>query len=213
MAVISLMGGSLAFPDTSQAIEQKDELTQLEEAAREEDMNVTINEMSVDELKQISGYEEQVFLSQNINKKLSDGGYREVTSDEVKNFKISDNKEDGVFTYNVYHVFENQNNDVVILQTVYDSVRDKIVSVYGEQDKKDSKDSKQRTEFVNYMDFSVNNMSRKSFTWNGRSFACSATGVLACVSYCFTWAMVHPAAGVVCDVACGAVFAWACSFA
>ena len=98
MAVISLMGGSLAFPDTSQAIEQKDELTQLEEAAREEDMNVTINEMSVDELKQISGYEEQVFLSQNINKKLSDGGYREVTSDEVKNFKISDNKEDGVFT-------------------------------------------------------------------------------------------------------------------
>ncbi|GIQ63408.1 hypothetical protein PACILC2_19760 [Paenibacillus cisolokensis] len=49
------------------------------------------------------------------------------------------------------------------------------------------------------------------FEFNGRSFACSLTGLFACISYCGIWHLVNPVAGVTCDFLCGGAFAFACS--
>lgn len=49
------------------------------------------------------------------------------------------------------------------------------------------------------------------FEFNGQSFACSLTGVFACISYCGIWHLVNPGVGVTCDLLCGAAFAFACS--
>jgi len=49
------------------------------------------------------------------------------------------------------------------------------------------------------------------FEFNGRSFACSMTGLFACISYCGIWHLVNPAAGITCDILCGGAFAFACS--
>ncbi|WP_296975622.1 putative immunity/bacteriocin fusion bifunctional protein [Thermobacillus sp. ZCTH02-B1] len=49
------------------------------------------------------------------------------------------------------------------------------------------------------------------FEFNGQSFACSLTGLFACITYCGIWHLVNPAAGVTCDILCGTAFAFACS--
>lgn len=53
------------------------------------------------------------------------------------------------------------------------------------------------------------------FKWNGKSFACGMSGVLACITYCGVVGMAcgpgAPACGTVCDLVCGAAFAYACS--
>ncbi|WP_186331761.1 putative immunity/bacteriocin fusion bifunctional protein [Paenibacillus xylanexedens] len=58
----------------------------------------------------------------------------------------------------------------------------------------------------NGMDYSAND-----FNFNGKSFACSLTGVFACISYCGIWHVVNPAIGVGCDILCGGAFAFACA--
>lgn len=49
------------------------------------------------------------------------------------------------------------------------------------------------------------------FEFNGKSFACSLTGLFACISYCGIWHLVNPVAGVTCDILCGGAFSFACS--
>ncbi|MDQ0216867.1 putative immunity protein/bacteriocin [Oikeobacillus pervagus] len=53
------------------------------------------------------------------------------------------------------------------------------------------------------------------FKWNGKSFACGLSGVFACITYCGVVGLAcgpgAAACGTVCDLACGAAFAYACS--
>ncbi|MGG0419795.1 putative immunity/bacteriocin fusion bifunctional protein [Priestia aryabhattai] len=57
--------------------------------------------------------------------------------------------------------------------------------------------------------------SASGFKWNGKSFACGMSGVLACITYCGVVGMAcgpgAAACGTVCDVVCGSAFAYACS--
>lgn len=50
----------------------------------------------------------------------------------------------------------------------------------------------------------------KDWSLFGQKFACSMTGLVACGVYCTVWGLVNPAAGVTCDIICGAAFAIAC---
>ncbi|MGZ0879990.1 putative immunity/bacteriocin fusion bifunctional protein [Priestia megaterium] len=57
--------------------------------------------------------------------------------------------------------------------------------------------------------------SASGFKWNGKSFACGMSGVITCITYCGVVGLAcgpgAGACGTVCDLACGAAFAYACS--
>lgn len=77
----------------------------------------------------------------------------------------------------------------------------------------DSKKLTLKGELEDFYDFSEYNKPRlrAAFTFNGKSFACSMAGLVACSSYCFGWGLVNPLAGLTCEGVCGVAMAAACA--
>lgn len=53
--------------------------------------------------------------------------------------------------------------------------------------------------------------STMGFQTDWGSFTCTMAGLFTCIHYCGIWTLVNPAAGVICDIACGIAFGFACS--
>lgn len=110
-----------------------------------------------------------------------------------------------------YAVLENELSGELITQSAWIDLKNKkmidLSVVHIDEDQNFSL-------VLDYKNYSIGNgmdYSANDFTFNGKSFACSLTGVFACVSYCGIWHIVNPAIGVGCDLLCGGAFAFACS--
>lgn len=110
-----------------------------------------------------------------------------------------------------YVVLENKSTGELITQSAWVDLKSKdmidLSVVHIDEDQNFSLIFDYKNYLVgNGMDYSAND-----FNFNGKSFACSLTGVFACISYCGIWHVVNPAVGVGCDILCGGAFAFACA--
>lgn len=131
---------------------------------------------------------------------------------ENSSFKVSD---DGGTNYLLFQAYEYENNYIVTVST-YDAEKGKLNTFTAQKrtinnDKKNTKNEIDTEELIQYTnsDSDVNTLA-KSWEWNGKTFACGMTGLLACIQFCGVWAMVNPGIGIACDIVCNTAMIIAC---
>lgn len=188
------------------------------------DKNVNIDVMTDKEVKDLYKMEEEIEEAKNLKNEIEKNNFEKVLiENENSKIKYSALTSEGkVYTYMSNDIYKNkETNELIVTQTIYDSYSNEIKQFVAE--KRSMEDPDQKEILLNYKDENIDNQNIdkkdnddgislfKSFTWNGKSFACSMTGLFACGQYCAVWAMVNPIAGGTCSAVCGTVFAAACA--
>lgn len=182
------------------------------------DLEINVEVMEDDEVEKVKNEENKIQQVNSFKESLKDKGFKKMRMKKKDtNLKYWVETEKGaVHSYIVNEVYKNKDK-VVVTQTTYDGQTEEIQQFYANQ--RSMSDLEQSKDLINYKnqividdveeDDGINLSS--SFKWNGKSFACSMAGVLACGHHCAIWAIIHPIAGGSCTVLCGAAFAIGCS--
>lgn len=148
-------------------------------------------------------------------------GYKQIKLNNDKtSFLVED---DGGTLYINFEAYENRKtNSDILTVTVYNPNTDEITNFVGEEKLFNGDSVKKSDMLINYNIAKENvkenadkadkadKITTFSFKWNGKTFACGMSGILLCMQYCGVWALVHPGAGFVCDLACNTAFVIAC---
>lgn len=192
-------------------VSQQDNLKELEELIGED---VVMEVMSNPEKDYIDDKLSNISSVNNLKNELKKDGFKKQKVDNEKTsykYSIAGTNETVYMTSDVYE----SKDEMVVTFTQYNEYNDKISLFYAE--KRSAVDSEKEPEilmeYIPETDNSSDGISTYDFNWNGKSFACSATGLLACGQYCGVWALVNPIAGGTCGAICGTAFAAACAFA
>ncbi|WP_229293688.1 putative immunity/bacteriocin fusion bifunctional protein [Staphylococcus ratti] len=169
--------------------------------------------MSKEEIKFVQNLKDKDKTIKNFENQMKKVGFKEIKLDD-KNSKLKyiskKAKEKDVYGFIVNTAYKNEKTkEIVVSETIYDSYNKKITKfVAGKQ--KMEKNAKDKI-LVNKNYIEKKDSTTYGFTWNGKAFACSMGGLLACAHYCGIWLIVNPIAGGTCQAVCGTAFAAACS--
>lgn len=121
-----------------------------------------------------------------------------------------------------YQLYKDDTGDAVLVQFIVDNVNSCVAHVVAQKLLNGNSTPKTIFEYSGYKSsdvatksrqpqFAVVLKKRKSFHWDGKSFACSLAGLFACGEYCGVWAVVNVGAGATCSGVCGIAWAAVCS--
>lgn len=151
------------------------------------------------------------------SQKISNENFVEVSNKDLIPVKVSDNNSP-LAEYVILKQYVNDNGETVLAMFVYDANINNLISVIAEKSNKDnvlesffSFSEYNPNEPDNELENSGSEIGTMGFTFNGKSFACSMAGLVACSSYCIFWGLVNPLAGLTCEIACGTAMAAACA--
>ncbi|OZT76208.1 putative immunity/bacteriocin fusion bifunctional protein [Salinicoccus roseus] len=184
----------------------------LEELEKLVGKDVTMEVMSNSEKEYIDSKLSDISSVNNFEDQLKKEKFKKQKVENEKTsykYSIADTNETVYMTSDVYE----SKDEMVVTFTQYNAYNDEISLFYAEKRSTVNSDEEPETliEYTPQVKDKSDMVSTADFTWNGKSFACSATGVLACGQYCGVWALVNPVAGGTCTVVCGLAFAAACS--
>ncbi|MEW4195855.1 putative immunity/bacteriocin fusion bifunctional protein [Bacillus altitudinis] len=216
---------TLTFSNTliANAIEKK-ELNILEEQKKLlKDDNITPSIMTEKDLKILKNAEKQVKEIADLRNNLKKENFDEFSLEkDIPQIKYTTETDEGnAFVYVSNKVYKNKKTkEIIVTTSIYDNYSDKIVQFVAEKTKDNGKT---REYIMNYKDYDTSKITKKDnkdeekastskgFKWNGKSFACSSAGLLACAQICMVYAFMGPVAASVCGGACGVAFAAVCS--
>ncbi len=228
--LVSLCILTLTFSNTLvvNAVEKKD-LNILEEQKKlMQDENITPSKMTEKDLKVLKNAEKQVKEIKELRNNLQKEKFEEFALDkEIPQIKYTTDTDEGsTFIYVSNKVYKNtKTKETIVTTSIYDNYSEKIIQFVAEK----SKDNGKNREYImNYKDYdtskvtkkdnkededkaSTSKSKKKKFKFNGKSFACSAAGLVACGQICLVYALMGPVAGGTCGAACGIAFAAVCA--
>ena len=228
LAVLLLVGISLPgqqqYTNTAKAEEKSScETCSLKNVYTKEEVLEKLNELGV--IVEDTTKEDQKLVKKLIKQyqKLD----KEINKQFIKGFKAPKNKEmfitfknthlggydyDKVIVYGT--LLRNKVGDAVVVSAWVDAKKEELIKYEVGTVTHDNPQ-----EYNSLLSFEKSKTEEGDFTasgfkWNGQSFACSMSGVFACMTYCGVVSAAcgpgYPECGAVCDLACGAAFAFAC---
>ena len=195
----------------------KDQYTKEEVLEELKKAGVTVNETTKNDQQLVKKVIKQhTKMDKAVNKQLLKG-FKEKKDSEM--FITFNNTSLGGYDYEKAIVFatllKNKDGDISVVSAWVDAKKEEIIKyTVGTVT---NADPEKYNELVAYEKAKKveGDFSASGFTFNGKSFACSMTGVFTCVVYCGVVGMAcgpgAPACGTICDIVCGAAFAYGCS--
>ncbi|HEA4105100.1 TPA: hypothetical protein RWO21_002589 [Enterococcus faecium] len=120
---------------------------------------------------------------------ISSQGYIESQVNNPYNIRLVSSDDNSLITDAVYKFYENENGDRIMIQLIIDQTNSVINHAIAQKVANGS--DKAETIFEESSKTLYTRIKRKSFNFNGKSFACSMTGLLTCSSYCVVWGLVN----------------------
>lgn len=154
-------------------------------------------------------------IDQKINKELKKG-FKSLNKSEMfitfKNTTLGGYDYDKAIVY--ANLLKNKDNDLLLVSAWVDAENNELIKYEVGTISNDNPEEYNSS--LSYEKSKANgDFSASDFKWNGQSFACGMTGVFACITYCGVVGLAcgpgAAACGTVCDLVCGAAFAFACS--
>lgn len=180
------------------------------------DSGVTIEDTNKEDKKTVKKLiKDKSILDKEITKEL-EKGFKALNNSEMfitfKNTNLGGYDYDKAIVYAT--LLKNKNNDLLVISAWVDGTKNELIKYEIGTITNDNPEK--YNSLLSYEKSKANgDFSASGFKWNGQSFACSMTGVFACITYCGVVGLAcgpgAAACGTVCDLVCGAAFAYACS--
>lgn len=172
-------------------------------------MDITYNQLILNEINEDFSMLDDTSKGSALLQNIKSQGYTESQVENPYNIRLVSNDDNSLVTDSVYKFYENKNGDRIMIQLIIDQTNSEINDAVTQKIVHGSNKAETIFEESSKTLYSV--QSRKSFNFNGKSFACSMTGLLTCSSYCVVWGLVNVAAGLTCEAACGTVMVAVCA--
>lgn len=210
--VLSLIGtGISVFASTEDSNTNKvdDYFTHIDSLFLENGISVEYSQLTNDEVNADFSMLERTSKGRTLLKDLTSQGYVENQIDNPYNIRLVSKEDSSLITDSIYKFYENVNGDRIMIQLIIDQTNSQINHVVAQKVVNGS--NKSVTIFEESSKTLYTRVKRASFSFNGKSFACSMTGLLTCSSYCVIWGVINTIAGIACEAACGTAMAAVCA--